>query len=140
LSCLAVDIDRFKAINDRLGPAGADRLLSAIAQRMGQTLREVDLAARSGGEEFAILLPQTGKEGALALAERIVVRVRNQPFSVDGANVEVTVSIGVAATTDVDSHVADDLVRAADSALVQAKERGRNRVVGFVAPASLPGV
>jgi diguanylate cyclase (GGDEF)-like protein len=134
LSCLAIDIDRFKAINDQLGPSGADRLLSALAQRVGQTLREVDLAARSGGEEFAILLPQTPKDGALALAERILACVRHPAFPIDGANVPVTVSIGVASTSDVDSSVAEDLVRAAETALAMAKGRGRNCVAAYVSP------
>jgi diguanylate cyclase (GGDEF)-like protein len=138
LSCLAIDIDRFKAINDRLGAAAADRLLTALAQRIGQNLREVDLAARSGGEEFAILLPQTPKAGALALAERIVVRVGNQAFPTDDGGIHITVSIGVAATTDVDSIVADDLMRAADTALATAKERGRNCVATYVAPPAPP--
>jgi diguanylate cyclase (GGDEF)-like protein len=134
LSCLALDVDRFKAINERLGAAGADRLLSALAQRVGQTLREVDLASRSGGEEFSILLPQTAKPGAVALAERIVARVRSPGFPIDGSNVEVTISIGVASTSDIDSSVAEDLVRAADTALAMAKQRGRNCVAAFVPP------
>jgi diguanylate cyclase (GGDEF)-like protein len=134
LSCLALDVDGFKAINERLGAAGADRLLSALAQRVGQTLREVDLAARSGGEEFAILLPQTTKAGAVTLAERILSRVRGLPFPIDGANIEVTLSIGVASTSDIASSVAEDLVRAADTALAMAKGRGRNCVAAYVPP------
>ncbi|MET0410645.1 MAG: diguanylate cyclase [Polyangiaceae bacterium] len=137
LSCLVVDVDRLKAINDRLGVSAGDQLLSALAQRVGQSLREVDLAARAGGEQFAILLPQTPKAGAVALAERILTRVREEPFTLAGERVDVTVSIGVAAFSDIASSVAEDLVRAAETALALAKGRGRNCLAAYVPP---PGV
>lgn len=137
LSCLVVDVDRLKAINDRFGITAGDRLLSALAQRVAQCLREVDLAARAGGEQFAILLPQTPKAGAVALAERILTRVREEPFTLAGERVDVTVSIGVAAFSDIASSVAEDLVRAAETALALAKGRGRNCLAAYVPP---PGV
>jgi diguanylate cyclase (GGDEF)-like protein len=131
LSCLMIDVDHFKSINDTHGHDAGDIVLREIAQRLSQRLREVDLAARYGGEEFAILLPQTNKEGAVIVAERIMERIRREEFDFEGTSLCVTVSIGVAGNADIVGKSPESLVKAADAALYQAKEQGRNRVVAF---------
>lgn len=129
LSCLMIDLDHFKSINDRFGHDAGDTVLREVAQRLGDNLREVDLPARYGGEEFAILLPITPKQSALIVAERIIRYVRGLSFKFDDVPVKLTASIGVSCTVDVHSGDEEELVRMADSALYDAKSAGRDRVV-----------
>jgi len=131
LSCLMVDVDHFKRINDLYGHDAGDRVLCNVAGRLTSTLREVDLAARFGGEEFAILLPQTPRDGAVIVAERIASLVRRENFEFDEGSASVTVSIGVAESQDVTGGAPEGLVKAADSALYLAKSRGRDQVVAY---------
>ncbi|MDF3064749.1 MAG: response regulator/GGDEF protein [Polyangiaceae bacterium] len=135
LSCLLLDLDHFKQINDRFGHDAGDQVLKEMARRITGSLREVDLAARYGGEEFVVLLPHTGKADANIVAERLLKNVRKQEFNFGGEMVTVTASIGCAGNSDVASSNPDDLVKAADVALYEAKKRGRNRVVMYTAGA-----
>jgi diguanylate cyclase (GGDEF)-like protein len=129
LSCMMVDVDHFKQINDRYGHDVGDRVLQVVAQKIGENLREVDLAARYGGEEFAILLPHTAKNNAVVVAERILRVVRGLEVPATPTPIRLTASVGIAASTDLSAGAApDDLVKAADSALYQAKAKGRDRV------------
>jgi diguanylate cyclase (GGDEF)-like protein len=132
MSFLMLDVDKFKAYNDNFGHPAGDVALKLVGQVIRDTLRGADVAARYGGEEFAILLPATTGEEALAIAERIRHNVAHTAFP----HRKVTASIG-AASCSARLCVAGDLVDAADRALYQAKERGRDRVVAFeqLAPA-----
>jgi two-component system, cell cycle response regulator len=131
LSCLMVDVDHFKRINDLYGHDAGDRVLCGVASRLTARLREVDTAARFGGEEFAILLPQTPKPGALIVAERIALVVRRDHFEFEDGSASVTVSVGVAESHDVTGNSPEGLVKAADTALYLAKSRGRDQVVVY---------
>jgi diguanylate cyclase (GGDEF)-like protein len=131
LSCLMVDVDYFKRINDLYGREAGDRVLCGVASRITARLREVDTAARFGSEEFAILLPQTPKQSAMVVAERMAGVVRREHFEFDEGSASVTVSVGVAECRDVTGNSPDGLVKAADSALYLAKSRGRDQVVMY---------
>ena len=128
LSLLMADVDGLKAINDHGGHHAGNVALRAVADALRQDARQTDLAARVGGDEFALLAPSTSAGEALALAERMRCRVAEQTAA--GA----TVSVGVA-TLDLEQADATALVRAADAALYEAKRRGRNQVAS-AAPAS----
>jgi diguanylate cyclase (GGDEF)-like protein len=125
LSLLMIDIDHFKAVNDRFGHLKGDQTLLAVAERITAAIRGSDIAARYGGEEFAILLPRTTSSVARAVADRIRSSIADAPLC--GA-IACTVSIGVAA---ISARVErwSDLVARADAALYDAKREGRNRVV-----------
>jgi diguanylate cyclase (GGDEF)-like protein len=126
LALLLLDLDRFKEVNDSLGHIAGDELLLAAARRISSCLRSVDLAARFGGDEFAVILTDVDVAGAALVADRIRDAIA-APFSIDGKAVVETASIGLA-------HVAHPvprhaLVSAADAAMYDAKAAGRNRVV-----------
>jgi two-component system cell cycle response regulator len=137
LSCLLIDLDHFKQINDRFGHDAGDQVLKEAARRIVGSLREVDLAARYGGEEFAVLLPHTSKTDARIVAERLLSNLRKQEFKFGSEVVRVTASVGCAGNSDVASGAADDLVKAADVALYEAKNAGRNRVAMYQAEDSV---
>ena len=122
LSCVLVDIDRFKSINDEHGHARGDAVLARVAARLQQVLREEDYAGRWGGEEFLILLPDIDEEGAQATAERLRQSVGDRPVT----GLRVTVSAGCATWAPGESP--DDLLRRADNALYAAKRGGRDQV------------
>ena len=128
LALLAIDVDHFKMVNDTLGHLAGD----AVIQEMGELLRGLkrggDVLARIGGDEFALLLPETGAAGAFRLATRIRGEVRARNFQAAAGRVPVTVSIGLVADRAMDENVAHDLHSRADEALYAAKESGRDRV------------
>ncbi|MDP1900174.1 MAG: diguanylate cyclase [Rubrivivax sp.] len=126
-SVLALDIDHFKDVNDRWGHAAGDALLVHLAQLMRETVRQVDVVGRTGGEEFTLLLPDTRPEEARALAERLRERVGSSPLHHEGKVIAITVSIGVSAVVPSDARADAVLVRA-DRALYRAKNAGRNAV------------
>jgi diguanylate cyclase (GGDEF)-like protein/putative nucleotidyltransferase with HDIG domain len=131
-SLLMVDLDLLREINNTYGHPAGDAVLQGIAETFREELRDCDVAARFGGEEFSILLPETAKPVALEVAERIRRAVAERTFVVDTAvdGIHATVSIGVATfPADADAAKAEDLVRTADIALYGAKKQGRNRVV-----------
>jgi len=124
LALLLVDVDDFKRVNDTLGHTAGDRALAALGRLVRRTLREIDLAARFGGEELVLLLPETAREGARIAAERLRLAVA-EGFAGDAP--AGTVSVGAAATPE-DGLEAEALLAAADGALYRAKGEGRNRV------------
>lgn len=129
LSLLMVDIDFFKRVNDIHGHQTGDDVLQAVAKLLGGLIREGDMLTRYGGEEFAIILPETDLDSAAALAERLRRAVENTPIvSRLSEEIVLTVSIGCASRCP---RIAkpEDIIRAADSALYAAKRSGRNRVV-----------
>jgi diguanylate cyclase (GGDEF)-like protein len=131
-SVAIIDIDHFKVVNDTHGHLAGDRVLRAIADRFKAQLREGDLIGRFGGEEFAILLPRTAAAEAGRVAERLRRHIAGEPVAVggdrgEGILVDVTVSVGVAELADAGQDL-DDLLAAADAALYQAKDAGRNRI------------
>ncbi|KAK3604932.1 hypothetical protein CHS0354_000596 [Potamilus streckersoni] len=128
LSILMADVDFFKFYNDTNGHVEGDTVLIEIAKIIKHEVRETDIAARFGGEEFSIILPNTQKSEAVVLAERLRKSVQEKQFKfeADQPDGDVTVSIGVASMPD-DSLNADLLIRCADLALYQAKRNGRNR-------------
>lgn len=131
LALVLCDLDHFKALNDTYGHQAGDEVLKRFAERLRDRARlDTDIPARVGGEEFALLLPMNGPEGARTLAERVRASVADAPFEVAGVSLSMTVSIGIAAIPD---HAAtpEELVRRADLALYEAKRAGRNRVVVF---------
>ncbi|KRC17599.1 sensor domain-containing diguanylate cyclase [Acidovorax sp. Root217] len=122
LSLLMLDVDHFKRVNDTLGHDGGDRVLQAIAGHLKACARTVDVVARVGGEEFAVILPSTGEAGAHEVGERMRQAVENGPWD----EMPVTISVGVA--TLVDGEDAERIYGRADAALYAAKQAGRNRV------------
>lgn len=142
LSLLMLDVDHFKAINDTHGHDVGDVALMELARVIGETVREVDVAARLGGEEFAVMLPDTSAEDACAVAARIARAVRRTVVDSPCGPVSMTVSMGLASFEEsVDS--LDSLLKYSDIALYAAKKNGRDRVETYrrsVCPRSVRGV
>ena len=124
---LLLDLDHFKKVNDRYGHDAGDFVLKRVSQLIQDQLRAVDVPARWGGEEFCILLPETGLEEALAAAERIRAGLAREPLDYQEGEIPITVSIGVT-TLRPDDHRIEDVIKRADAALYRAKREGRNRV------------
>ncbi len=127
LSVLMVDLDHFKAVNDRLGHEVGDQALRSVADTVVGSLRQTDIAARYGGEEFVILLPTAGDVEAAQVAERIRASVESAEIA--GLNDRLTVSVGIAHRAHDSGESGQQTVRRADRALYRAKRRGRNCVV-----------
>jgi diguanylate cyclase (GGDEF)-like protein len=132
LSLILADIDHFKQINDTWGHEAGDEVLRRVAKQLAEGVRTVDVCARYGGEEIAMLLPQTAVMGAADLADRLRRAIAAKPMKVKGAEIAVTVSFGVASYPEVVA-TRDGLFRAVDNALYEAKAAGRNcvKVVGM---------
>jgi diguanylate cyclase (GGDEF)-like protein len=127
LGLLLVDLDDFKLVNDRFGHGTGDEVLRALSDVFRESLRDVDLAARLGGEEFAVLLPETDYSGAAGVAERLRASLASLELQdPDGQGFGVTASFGVAVYPEAQS--VDELLRTADAALYRAKAEGKNRV------------
>ena len=122
-----IDVDHFKAINDRHGHATGDRVLRELARCLGAALRPRDLLARHGGEEFALLLPETNAQGVVTLAQELRALVADHDFVFDNQHITVTISLGVAQWSP-GIRTAEEFIRVADAKLYQAKRDGRNRV------------
>lgn len=130
LSLLIIDIDYFKKFNDNFGHRVGDEVLRRVACLLAESTRNIDFAARYGGEEFVLILPETAIEGAVLTAERIREVIARRKMNVDGKDLSVTVSIGVASFPE-DADYREMLIERADNALYSAKKSGRNKVVAF---------
>jgi len=129
LTCVMADMDHLKPVNDSLGHAAGDRAIAALASVIRSQLRETDFGARYGGDEFVLLLPHTGGDEGRVLAERICARLKTSVIEVSGRRISIGASFGVACLSeDSPEETAEDLVRAADTALYRAKRAGRGRV------------
>ena len=130
LSLVFIDLDHFKRVNDTRGHAAGDAVLVAVAGVLRDCVRELDVACRHGGEEFAILLPETPLDGARELATRLSTALAAKAIDVgEGEPVRITMSIGIASVSAAGSMTVDDFMRRADAALYEAKNSGRDRIV-----------
>lgn len=128
LSLMMLDIDHFKLINDTHGHQAGDKIIAGIGEAMLNSKRSVDKACRYGGEEFVLILPETSLEQATVFAERLRQTIQKTKFESEVTGGQITVSIGVAELKSCSAHTALHLVHAADTALYEAKESGRNCV------------
>lgn len=132
LSCIMIDLDHFKRINDTLGHPVGDVVLQGLAKELSADKRDYDVVGRYGGEEFLFLLPQADETGAKTMAERLRRKVETidlPPYR--GQPVQLTISLGVATFDTVEDLSEEDLIRRADEALYEAKAQGRNRSVSY---------
>lgn len=128
LALALIDIDHFKKINDTYGHAAGDQALLALAEICRTNIRAIDVFARFGGDEFAVLLPETSREEAAEVMQRVGLAVAARPADLDCGPVAITISAGIAGLASGEDSL-DALLRRADQALYQAKEAGRNRVM-----------
>lgn len=128
LSCLMIDVDHFKRINDQYGHSQGDKVLLDVSQVLKESVRNCDVAARYGGEEFTVIYPETSLSDACVGAERIRRNLSEKEIPVGKDKVNVTVSIGVGFFPHEEIETGKDLLVLADRALYKAKESGRNRV------------
>ena len=129
LSLLFIDLDGFKYVNDNHGHLSGSRALVEAASVMRGCARETDIVARFGGDEFAVVLPDTGSEGAVAVGERYRERLSAHPFlGTEGLDIHLTASVGVATLPDM-AGSAEELIKAADTAMYRVKDRGKNGVL-----------
>src|SRR3989454_8502980 len=135
LSLLFIDLDGFKGVNDAHGHLFGSRALMEAAAVIRGSARETDVVARFGGDEFSVVLPDTGGEGAFAVGERVRERIAAHRFLVgDGLDIHLTASVGVATLPDVAAS-AEELVQAADKAMYQVKDSGKNGIQAAADPA-----
>jgi diguanylate cyclase (GGDEF)-like protein len=129
LALLMIDIDYFKKVNDNYGHQAGDTVLCELVRRIEGRVRQQDVLARFGGEEFVVLLPATDAAGACVVAEDIRRAIQEQPFAIEGQALPITVSVGVhTRVPEVGPKVVGQMVEACDQAMYTAKQNGRNRV------------
>ena len=126
LLSVTLDLDQFKAINDKYGHATGDEVIRTTAHKLIQHSRASDIAGRIGGEEFVLFLPMANNHTAFAIAERIRADIEQQDIIADNKHVKFTVSIGVSTLQASDLHI-ESMLKRADKALYQAKNQGRNQ-------------
>jgi len=127
-SLIMIDIDFFKKVNDQWGHEVGNQALIHLARLLRQTVRILDIPCRCGGEEFAVILPDTNLSACLPVAERIRECVETSPLDVYGQTLTMTISLGIATYTSQNDITVEELVKEADGYLYQAKKTGRNRV------------
>ena len=129
LSLIMIDVDHFKKVNDTHGHIAGDFVLRELAQRIKQRIRKEECFARYGGEEFAVVIPESGPIKARRFAEKLRKLVADEPFTFEGKEMNITISLGIA---DMGSDMTEpaEFIKAADTHLYKAKEAGRNQVAG----------
>ena len=132
---LALDLDRFKTVNDVYGHLAGDSVLQQVAQRLKAAARSMDTVARTGGEEFIVLVPQVDLAGAMAAAERLRASIMAKPFEGPEVSLPLTISVGVAMAGEHDTDL-NLVMQQADRALYAAKTGGRNRVCSHLLDAA----
>jgi diguanylate cyclase (GGDEF)-like protein len=131
-----MDLDELKTINDRHGHFHGDRVLRGVGDVVQRGVRRIDTAARYGGDEFVVLLPETDPTGAYVLAEKIRLEVADLAVVIPRADIQPSLSIGVVSYPG-DGRSADELMIAADAAMYRSKRAGKNRVTGVNVPAPI---
>ena len=132
LTVILTDIDHFKQVNDTHGHLAGDEVLRIISRRLQNSLRDTDILGRYGGEEFLIVLPNTGTRGGKVLAERLRHAIESEPVAFGDTHLTIKVSLGITELRE-DSRKYEQLIGEADQALYQSKERGRNQATVFTA-------
>lgn len=128
VSLVMIDLDNFKSINDQYGHQAGDTVLREIAAMIGKSLREIDVPARYGGDEIAVILPETAIEQAFFVAKRIKRLIEERPIEFKGKHINATASFGISSCPNSVIKTVDDMIAVADSALYDAKRYGRNRI------------
>lgn len=132
LSVIMIDIDHFKQVNDQHGHQCGDFILQSVAGDLQHELRDVDFLARYGGEEFCCILPETGPDGGMLVAERLRHAIEKSCYKYQDLELKITASLGVSFSSAEQQNVSE-IIELADKALYQAKDQGRNRVVANIA-------
>jgi diguanylate cyclase (GGDEF)-like protein len=138
VGAIMADLDKFKKVNDTYGHKAGDIILQEASNRLQETMRPYDMVGRYGGEEFLIVVPRCDSTFAEYVAERLRSCIADANFPIDGHELRMTMSLGVASVRGIDEPCCDALIQAADLALYQAKEEGRNRVVTGTLPLPQP--
>lgn len=127
-SLMMIDLDHFKSVNDQWGHEAGNQVLQSAARVFNQTLRQSDIICRYGGEEFAVILPQTTLQLAVKVAERLRQTLSETTVTIDDNDIHVTASVGVGVYQQINEYTADSFVEAVDGFMYQAKQQGRNQV------------
>jgi two-component system cell cycle response regulator len=128
LSVIMIDVDYFKRINDTHGHITGDRALEKLSKILKKSVRDIDILARYGGDEFLVILPQTHFAGALAVGERMLRNTHAETLTTETETISLTISVGVAFYPNKNIRTVEELVQFADQALYQAKHEGRDRI------------
>ncbi len=128
ISCIIIDIDFFKNVNDKYGHPAGDYILQQLSKIFFKNLRRIDTIGRYGGDEFILILPETTAEGAKTLSEKLRRLIENKVFVFEGNSIRITISIGIASFLGEKKLTKELIIKSADDALYQAKNNGRNRI------------
>jgi diguanylate cyclase (GGDEF)-like protein len=129
-SLILLDVDNLKGVNDSYGHQAGDSVLTFVGKVLVESLRKIDIQARYGGDEFAVILPNTNKRGSLVVAQKIKNSIKNMPFKFKGDEINITLSIGISTYPD-NAPDGEILIEKADRALYESKNQGKDKVVHY---------